>query len=286
MNLTVHITTRGRPDQLKATLERTLPNIVRDDTTLLVSIDDDDTDTLQVLSSFPSECRYSIRKREDTRGPKCDRALTEAPADIYLIGHDCAPLITHGFDQMVVDAAFRLPDGIGVICGPLANASFPQFQAPTAKMVELMGYIYTPQFPFWFVDHWLDDIAKMIGRYWTVPVALDHVNTRPGKTIGLREVSFWAGYYNFLQPDRHEQAGRVLDAMHEPAWRKKMLRSNWPAIDARSTWLNDMVAAQAAEIEAARGDTDPPEPGYIRARDAARANIRRIWQAQNGAVAA
>src|SRR5688572_27971094 len=31
MKLTVNIATRGRPEQLRATLERTLPNMVRDD---------------------------------------------------------------------------------------------------------------------------------------------------------------------------------------------------------------------------------------------------------------
>jgi hypothetical protein len=275
MNLTVNISTRGRPEALKATLERTLPNVAREDTTILVSIDDDDEDTLNVLGSLPSECQYSIKPREDTRGPKCDRALTEAPAGVYLIGHDCAPIITHGFDQLVVDAAWRFPDGIGCVCGPLANASFPVFQAPTARLVELMGYIYHPGFPFWFIDHWLDDIARMIGRYWMVPVELDHVNTRPQKTIGLRDVTFWASYFDLMAGERREQAEDIINAMDEPYWRKLMLRDSWPMIDYRSRWVNDLVRGNAAAIEADRGGEEPTE-AYLRAKRAAVDHMVRL----------
>lgn len=279
MNLTVNIPTRGRPEALKTTLERTLPNVVRSDTTILVSIDDDDEETLKVLGSLPSECVYSIKPREDTRGPKCDRALTEAPAGVYLIGHDCAPIITHGFDQMVVDAAWNFPDGIGCVTGPMANGNFTQFQAPTAKLVELMGYIYHPGFPFWFIDHWLDDVMRMVGRYWMVPVELDHIATRPSKTIGLRDLVFWANYFDALVVERREQADRILSAMDEPHWRKRMMRDSWPVnravVEFRSQIVNDWCRANAAGIEADRGGEAPTE-AYMRAKRAAVDHMVRL----------
>jgi hypothetical protein len=277
MKLTVNIATRGRPEQLRATLERTLPNMVRDDTVLLVAIDDDDAETIAAIDTFPIDPRlkYSVKPREDTRGPKHDRCLTEAPADVYLVGHDCAPFITPGFDQMVVDAAARFPDGIGCVYGQMANASFPQFQAPTAKMVELMGYIYPGHFPFWFIDHWLDDLARMIGRFWVVPVEMDHQATRPQKTIGLNDLVFWCNFYDALAVERRQVAERILKEMQEPAWRKKMLRDGWDSIDYRSRWVNNTVRVNAEALEADRGGS-PRDARYGRAKLAARQHLWNI----------
>lgn len=265
MSLTVIIGTRGRPDQLKTTLERTLPNIVRSDTKLLVLVDADDEATLKAKCSFPSECVYSVKPREDTRGLKYERARTEAPADLYLVGHDCAPIVTSGFDQMVVEAGERFPDGIGCVCSPLVNASFPAFQAPTAKLVDLMGYIYPTMFPYWYIDHWLDDIARMIDRYTLVDVHQD-CSPHPGKTIGMRDVAFWATYYDLLAGERHAQAERILEAMNEPEWRRQMFRHLfWPRIDERSRWVNDIVRANAEMLEKHRAGPEVPTEQYQRA---------------------
>jgi hypothetical protein len=274
MRLTINIATRGRPEALKATLERMLPNIVRDDTVLLVSFDEDDETIPEDLPEDP-HLRVSIRPREDTRGLKYERARQEAPADLYLIGHDCAPITTRGFDQMMVEAAEQFPDGIGVVCTPLANPSFPAFQAPTAKLVDIMGYIYHPAFPFWFIDHWLDDIARMIGRYQMVPVEVNHAATRPQKTIGLKDLEFWCGYYDALAGERREQAERILAAMDEPEWRRNALRFDWIMLENRSRSINDGVRANAAAIEEARGE-GKRDARYQRVKRAAEEHFQEL----------
>jgi hypothetical protein len=284
MSLTLNIATRGRPDHLRDTVIRTLANVQHPDTFILLSVDADDAPTIESLDRIPKDGRLltSIEPREDTRWLKYDRALRLAPADVYLCGVDYAPILTPGFDWDIINAAAAFPDGIGCVCTPLANASFPGLQAPTAGLVKHLGYIYPPQFPFWFGDHWIDDISRMIDRYHMVNVVVEHSRTRPGKTIGLRDVGFWATYFDAHQLTRRKQALAIIKALDEPEWRKDMLRANFPLIEYRSQWVNDIVRAQAAEIERDRGDDGEPSEAYRRVFVAAMAEMPtlvREWEA-------
>lgn len=242
MRLTVIIASRERPALLKHTLAITLSNVVEPDTRILVALDDDDEPV-----SLPDDPRVivSVKPREDTRGPKYDRALIEAPADVYLPLADYTPIHRKGFDTAILDAARVFPDGVGCVCTPLINASFPGLQAPTAKLVELMGYIYPPDYPFWFIDHHLDDIARLIGRYIVVDVESDHA-TFAGhrRTLGMTDVAFWADYFDAMAPKRRALAYRIIDGLDEPEWRKRQLKANAPLVEYRSVWVNDRVREQ------------------------------------------
>lgn len=261
MKLTIIIATRGRHELAYETVLTMLGNLTEPETRILVCCDEDDG---PVTMPIDHRVIVSYRPREDTRGLKYDRALTEAPADLYLVGVDHTPIRTKGFDRLFLDAAKLFPDGIGVVCTPMANASFPFLQAVTAKFAELSGFIQPPHFPFWFIDHWTDDVAKMIGRYAMADVAVDS-NARPGITTGLRDLIFWASYFDAIVGQRRAQAERLLKAMDEPEWRKTMLRSVWPMIEYRSRWVNDIVRGENAQMQSARGDQEPRSEGYLRA---------------------
>jgi hypothetical protein len=102
VKLTINIATRGRPELLRMTVERTLPNMKLASTTLMISADSDDQATIDSFRDYPRDERvtFCVGEREDSRGEKYDRALTERPADVYLPAVDCAPILTPGFDQM------------------------------------------------------------------------------------------------------------------------------------------------------------------------------------------
>jgi hypothetical protein len=265
MTLTIIVQTRARLGILRQTLERTLPAIAREDTRVLLAVDDDDRETVDGLDTLPKDHRLvvSVKTREDTRGPKYDRALTEAPADVYLPSTDKVPITRQGFDQIILDAAALFPDGIGCVCTPLINASFPGLQAPTAKLVDLMGYIYPPDYPFWFIDHHLDDVCRMVGRYVTVDAGSDHFALPVPNTIGLKHLVFWSTYFDAMMPERAEQARKILAASAEPAWRRTVLESMFPHVELRSRLINEHVRANASAIEASRGEGAPDER-YLR----------------------
>lgn len=273
--LTASIITRGRPDILAGTLDKFLEGIVRPDTVIHVAIDEDDEATVNAKLPVHERLVYSIQPREDTRGLKHQRVLTEAPADFYLIGTDHTPVLSKGWDE-----AFQVefPDGIGVVSSPLNGMSFPFIQCVTKRWVELTGYVQPTHFPFWFIDDWTDAVAKMTGRYSMVDVEVNS-DAHPQKTIELRDVPFWAAYYISLEEERIEQADRIIDAMDEPEWRKAMLRSNFPRVTAWDNYVNDRVIQTGPRYEAHRSLGDQPWAGYVRAKNRALAHLNSMVEA-------
>ena len=210
----------------------------------------------------------SVKKREDSRGEKYDRALTEAPADVYLPAVDCAPFVSEGFDVAILEKARLFPDGIGCVYTPMVNASFPGLQAPTAKLVEKLGHIYNHEYPFWFIDHELDDISRMIGRFVFANVKFEPRPYRPGTTIRLRDLEFWTAYYDLMSIERRAKAREIIMGkdFQSPQWLKEVLANSYQVVEARSRNINAGVRNNAKAIEAQRGDPNPPDEGYLRAK--------------------
>ncbi len=264
MRLTCVLATRGRPDLLRATLEETFAHVAKVDTRILVAADADDDATVQMLlgseSAFPGLV-VSIRHREDDIGSKYNRALTEAPADVYMHMVDYAPAVSPGFDRKVLAAAALWPDNIGLVCTHLANASFPAAQCITAGLAAQLGYIFPPYFPYWFIDHWMDDIARLIGRIGFADVHVD-CSRRPG-TQNMCEPAFWGTFFDVLAPLRRRIAAGIIasDAYQaiplENA--REIARSSYPLVEYRSKWVNDhvrQIAAQTPEQALSGGEPD------------------------------
>lgn len=256
MNLTINLVTRGRPERLLHTIEQTLPNIALDTTKLLVSVDDDDQPTLDVLSRLPRDERIIpvIRPREDALGAKWNRALLY-PADVYMPMGDYTPVMTPGFDRVILDANV-FPDGIGAIYSHMANLSFPSIWCVTHGLAERLGWMCPPYFPYWFVDHWVDDIAKLIDRISFADIQIS-VYEKP-QTQEVREVAFWSTLFDSQRLIRRAQARAIIDdpLFLEPEWRKDILRTHHPLIEYKSQWVNDMVRSWPSSAWAEQAVTD------------------------------
>lgn len=268
MSLTIILVTRGRPHLLGPTIEETMRNAARADTRMVVAVDADDVQTRSAIHSgtFDKRVICSIREREDSVGAKYNARIPLAPAAVYVGLVDYTPCQSFGFDQVILDAAMVFPDGIGCVFSDLINLSFTGMHSATARMVELMGGFYPEHFPYWFVDHWLDDLAKMTGRFTHVDIAMDHFTRRPG-TMEKREPWLWASLYDAMWPERHSQADRILAACDMTDAQRSMLRAQWPLVDQRSRILNNMV----------RGMTEPGLPHderYLRLRAKAVARLQ------------
>ncbi len=242
MKLSIVLGARARPKLLVETLARTLPNVSLSDTRILVALDDDDHDTIAAASAFAEDKRnvtLSVKPREDSLGAKFNRVLTEAKADVYLAMVDYAPHVTPAFDRLILEAADLFPDRIGVVYNGMANPSFPGINAVTHRWAILAGGFYPPYFPYWFIDHWLDDLAKMTDRLAFADVKID-VGPRPG-TMELREPAWWGTFFDLLMPVRQEIARKIISKMDEPAWRKRMLRGRFPLTAYTSKWINECL---------------------------------------------
>jgi hypothetical protein len=233
MKLTIGIATRGRPALAAETARITQGNIADENTQIILLADADD---------IAPECagiRVDVRKREDSIAAKWNRLLEIAPADVYLAMVDHSPVVSKGFDVEILKAASAFHDGIGCVYAPMANLSFPSYQAPTARMAEIMGCIYPTYFPYWFVDHWLEDLCKMTGRFSFADIKIDH-RKRPG-TQDFREPGLWASVYDAMYEEREEIADRLIEAMDESESHKALLRRNFPLVHQRSRIINNIV---------------------------------------------
>lgn len=273
MSLSILLTARGRPELLRWTVATTVRNIQEMDTRLVIAADEDDTpETIATAWELAEKYHFvevSVRPREETLGAKVNRILTIAPADVYLHMVDYRPHLTPGFDTRILESASLFPDGIGVVYSHMANLSFPEINAVTAGLVKHMGYFYPPYFPYWFVDHWLDDIARLIGRIAVADVKTDG-SRRPG-TMDRRDVAWWATFYDAAVIHRRKMAHAIINSpeFEEPEWRKKLLLSHHPLIEERSKMINDSARTTRWQM--------PPEPvddRYRRAKSAAQAALR------------
>lgn len=231
MKLCISLATRGRPAQLLETVKRSVANLVLPNTVMMVQVDADDLPTVQALARAERDTRIAVNigEREDTIAAKWNRALSE-PADLYLIAADDDPYVTPGYDAKLLEAAARFPDGIGMVYGHMANLSFSGVLAPTAKFAEKLGHILPEHFPYWFCDHWIDDVCRHIGRVSFADVRTDQSNV--GKTQELREPGWWGTWFDAAYLVRRKIAHDIIasDDFHAPAQWKDMLLTLPPAV--------------------------------------------------------
>lgn len=243
--LAIALATRGRPDVLVDTIRATLKNVANPSTRFYVAVDDDDQETIDVLSAAEDigDVTISVAPREDSLGAKYNRIYRLNPhADAYLAMVDYAPHITPGFDQKLLDAVQLFPDGIGVVYGPLVCTSLPAINCISRRMCELMDGMYPEWFPYSLVDLWLDDIAQGIGRVAYAPVEIDRSRRRP--TSGWRDPAFWTTYYDDLWPEREKLIRKLIREMHAPEWHKCLLLNRMPHWQQRSILYNDLCRWQ------------------------------------------
>lgn len=259
--LCITLATRGRAEKLVNTISRSIVNWAEPDTRLWVMADDDDLPTIDAITKAKTNAwgprvELSVKPREDTIAEKWNRAVTLCPdATVYLVGADDDPYVTPAYDRKILAASRLFPDGIGMVYGRMANASFSGAVAPTAGLVRKMGHIFPEYFPYWFVDHWTDDIARLIGRISFADIATDQ--SAVGKTQELREPAWWATFFDAAYLMRRQIAADIVrgDDFDDPLWRKQILLSHAPLIEYRSRWINDNVRATARQLEGWSGLT-------------------------------
>jgi hypothetical protein len=286
MKLAISLASRGRPDRLIDTITKSYANWRHAGTVLHVQLDDDDPTLDETMSKLrdldPVKDNViipNVRAREDTIADKWNRIL-EIPADVFLVAADDDPYVTEGYDSIILAAAERFPDGIGIVYGHLANLSFSGAVAPTRKFCELAGgVIFPPLFPYWFVDHWTDDVARIIGRLSFANVRTDQ--SQPGVTQEMREPGWWATFFDAAYLMRRKQAHDIMDhadfRASTPAWQIELLKANHPLIEVRSRMINQGVRSQSKQLEQYAGNLKPDER-YNRVKQRAIAIVPRLLE--------
>lgn len=279
MKLVISLATRNRPAQVVNTISRSLKNIVLPNTVLMVQVDDDDRDTIHALARAPwndDRVQINVASREDTVAAKWNRALS-CPADVYLVVGDDDPYVTAGYDARILEAASLFDDGIGMVYGHMANLTFSCLVAPTAKLCELMGNVIQPEyFPYWFCDHWTDDLAKLIGRISYTDVRTDQ--SKVGKTQEMREPGWWATWFDAAYLMRRRQAHDIINSsvFQASSDTKKRLCQPNRFVQQYSRWVNESVRANERDWTAAGMVVRTADARYQRVKDKAIAMIPHL----------
>jgi hypothetical protein len=241
-SLVIGLATRGRPDLALRTIVATTANIADERTRLLVFVDEDDLATRTAMGSI-NDARVVpvIRPRPLTVADKWNQML-ELPADAYLIMVDHSPHLTPGFDRVLLDAAALFEGGPGVVLGPQANMSFHCANAITRAWADAVGYLYPPYFPYWFTDHWVEDVAKMAGLTELVGISVDS-SAKPF-TSELREPAWWATWFDVARSLREADARKVLGLAENTT----QLRRAAALMHHRSVMINNTVRMQSAAL--------------------------------------
>jgi hypothetical protein len=274
--LSIILSTRGRPHLLVPTVRTTLKNVRNPNTRLIVMADEDDTDTILTRPQIEKMgATMWPRPRAMSLGEKFNAGMQVEPGDVYLVMVDYAPHVTEGFDQKILDAASIYPDGYAAVYNWWANLSFPQINAVTARLAAKMGGIYPALYPYWWVDHHLDDVARMIGRIVFADVHIDTSARKdtPGKawTQGKRDTWLWALLFDALATERQEIARSIIESVDfdETPARKRALLNNFPWITHHSACVNSGARQDA-------GENLPPDDWYEAVKATGLAKLRSV----------
>jgi hypothetical protein len=268
------IASRGNPRNLYETLYAVLRRCTLPQTKAVIGLDEDDptlADTQTLIEAMESErIVVSVAPRTDTIGAVYNRCAAAVDADLYINSADDFRILTAGWDAVLADAAGIFPDGIGMIgFGEMPVPSpLPACEAATRGLIEKMGYYLQDYTPYWWMDTWLCEIAIMIGRNHSVAMKTQFVGER--QTRGLRELSYWACFFDETRVHRRAIAEAILSSpdFAEPAERKQQLRNRLDHICARLKEGNAILRDPGYANQLERSGYDAPaDERYRRAKD-------------------
>ena len=277
------IASRGNPRSLFETLHANLRGCALPETKAVVGLDEDDPtlpDARTLLDALGAErIIVSIAPRADTIGAVYNRCAAAIDAGLYLNWVDDGKFVTPGWDAQLSVAARNYPDGIGMIgFGEMPIPSWlPAGEATTRGLIDKMGYYIQDHTPYWWMDTWLCEIAVMIGRFQSVPLGIEFVGQR--QTRGLRELLYWARFFDEMRVHRRATAEAILASPDflESAERKQALRDN---LDYVCTELEKSNAILRDPDHAKRlegfGYDAPADERYRRAKDRSLAVLQEL----------
>ena len=268
MTVCLCIASRDRPGELTRTITEAMKLATMPNTIAAVALDEDDKSSLILPDLY--RAITDIAPREASLGAKYNRAtkIAAGETDMVVLGVDDAYPSNPGWDQKLADAAAKFTDGVGVVFFGEKRAhpyDLPDGIAVTRKWIEQVGFFCSPYFPFWWHDTWIDELAKLIGRYvWADVTWEKHGKSEVGghKTTRMREVTWWARFFDATRQMRVDTALRMINASDDPPYLKAQLRQEmqWKC---DILWQrNGRVRDHGHQYERDYGATYEPDAGY------------------------
>lgn len=214
--------TRGRPESLAQVFAALKANTAqKEKVSLWLYVDEDDAVTRKAIDNgVLNDAGVQLHWHIGAQTPSlCETQHTlwrnsGRTAEIYMIIPDDLHFDTPGWDKIIREAAIKHPNGIF-----LAGAHDPM-TADTCtypifgwRWLETLQHIFPGHFPYWYDDRWVHQIGKMANCYEELPIVLLSIGGK-GRTRRMRDVPFWARFFQLTLDERNVSAKKLIDAMN------------------------------------------------------------------------
>ena len=216
--------TRGRPEMLaKSFASLKASTVQKDKTHLWIYVDEDDQVMRQAIEArtIPDPgllIHWHIAPRTAGLG-QIHQALWNASgraSEVYMLSTDKSDFTTPGWDDIVRAKFAEYPDGVLLAFPHDPNtADQATYTILGWGWVKTLGYFYPGYFPFWFDDLWVDQVGRMTGRFFKLPMVIAPIGGR-GRTQRMRNVPFWVRFFQLMLPERKDAARKLIAAMNLP----------------------------------------------------------------------
>lgn len=218
--LAILVPTRARPESLTRLAENLLQTLARPEwVSLWLYADEGDEASRRFVADWPSDSPLAVRgvfePDRPTQGQRYNRlraCLPERP-ELYLIGSDKMIFRTQGWDEVVRRAYRAVPDRL-MMAFPkdsINHGQFGAFPILSEAWAEATGKLTTGHFPFWYDDTWLNEVAKMAGRWRALPIELEMAS---GSTQRMFHLRFWEHFFQATLGARLDEAKALLRRIH------------------------------------------------------------------------
>ena len=214
--------TRGRPESLAQVFAALKDSTARKEkVSLWLYVDEDDTVTRKAiddghLSVAGVQLHWHI-------GPQtaglCETQHTlwrnsGGTAEIYMVLADDICFGTPGWDDLIRETSAKFPNGIFLACphDPMTadTCTYPIFGW---RWLETLQHIFPGHFSYWYDDRWVHQIGEMAGCYVRLPIVILPIRGK-GKTRRMRDLPFWARFFQLALDERKISAKTLIDAMN------------------------------------------------------------------------
>ena len=214
--------TRGRPQMLAIVFAALKAHTVqKEKVSLWLYVDEDDAVTRKAitdgtLSDAGVQLHWHIGQQTSGLG-QMQQILWQVSgrtAEIFMVLGDDVRFDTPGWDNILRETAAKFPDGIFLASphDPMTadTCTYPVFGW---CWLETLQSLFCGHFPFWYDDRWVHQIGEMVGRYAWLPIVVQPVGGK-GKTRRMRDVPFWARFFQLALDERKVSARKLIDAMN------------------------------------------------------------------------
>ena len=220
--LCILLATRGRPEMLAQVFASLATNTVRKDkTSVWLYVDEDDQITRQAIEQgrFPDpglHLHWHISRRTGNIGEAFDLLIAAEgnASQMYMTAVDDARFDTPGWDEIIRTKFNEYPDGV-----LLAFAHDPMTADAATYVIlgwgwlKVIGRAFPPYFPHWFPDSWVDQVGRMAGRHFKLPILLYPIRGK-GRTKLMRNLPFWTRFFQLTLDERKEAARKLIAVAH------------------------------------------------------------------------